>query len=117
MQDYDETESLLIGANSLNKAIKADIEAQIALEKGDSTAPRKTSTVKKLSKLDKTDIFSSRSVWKVFNRKTKQESDINGLQAESYVGMNVSLRERILSGELDSFLTGEYFVKFDHAEV
>lgn len=61
-------------------------------------------------------IFSKLATYAVFNRITKHESFINGIQAESLIGLQNSLREKLLKKQTDSFLTSEYFVKFHSAD-
>jgi len=54
-------------------------------------------------------------VYKYFNRNTKCESFINGIQAEALIGLQNNIREKMLKGELNAFTTDDAYIKFDKA--
>ena len=58
-------------------------------------------------------IFSKLAIYKLFNRTTKQETFINGVQAEALIGLQNNVREKFLNGEMSAFSTDEAYVKFE----
>ena len=60
-------------------------------------------------------IFSKSSVFRCFNRNTKCETFINGVQADAYIGIQDAVRKKILSGELSAFTTDDAYIKFEKA--
>ena len=62
-------------------------------------------------------LFSKLAIYQVINRQSKTCSYINGLQAEGYLGSNNSERLKLLSGQTDSFVSDDVFVKFVKVKV
>ena len=62
-------------------------------------------------------IFSNKSVYKLFNRLNKTESLINGLQFESYVANNPTLKKKLLDKKIDCFANEQYYIKFFNAQI
>ena len=62
-------------------------------------------------------IFSNKSVYKLFNRLNKTESFINGLQFESYVANNPTLKKKLLDKKIDCFANEQYYIKFFNAQI
>lgn len=112
MPKNDDIETSLLSGKSIDELIKQKINEEITVE---LEAARKSATITKIndfSKLPTAEVFSKSTTYLVFNRKTKQESYINGVQAESLIGMGLSTREKLIRKETDSFLTEDYYVKF-----
>ena len=61
--------------------------------------------------------FTKRATFKVFNKDTKVETLINGLQAEALIGMQNEVREKFKRKETDIFSTENLFVKFESIEL
>ena len=57
------------------------------------------------------------SVYKLFNRLNKTESFINGLQFESYVANNPTLKKKLLDKKIDCFANEQYYIKFFNAQI
>ena len=62
-------------------------------------------------------IFSKKSVFKTFNKTSKTESYINGLQAEGMLGLQKEARDALISGKAKSFISGDTYVEFLWTEI
>lgn len=62
-------------------------------------------------------IFSTKSVYKLFNRVNKTQSFINGAQFESYVANNPTLKKKLLDKKIDCFANEQYYIKFYNARI
>ncbi len=117
MAKNEDIEQVLLSGSSIDELIKKKIDSQIADEMKlarNKPAASKTMDIKEVSPQD---IFTKTTTFLVFNRQNKQESYINGIQAESLTGMQPQLREKLLKKESDSFLTENYYVKFHSAKL
>lgn len=117
MKHNDDIENALLSNSTLDELIKKKISDEIDKEISDSKNARHNTKIEDFKKLAKEAIFSKSAIYKVFNRLTKQESFINGQQAESLIGIDPNIREKLVSQDDDSFLTGDYYVKFHYASV
>lgn len=108
-------EMLLTGA-SLDDLIRMKIEAEFKTEI-ENAKTRKTSNNNKIyteiKEVPQNLIFSKQAVFKLFNRNTKQETFINGVQAEALIGLQDNVRQKFLNGEMSAFSTDEAYVKFE----
>lgn len=108
-------EMLLTGA-SLDDLIRMKIEAEFKSEI-ENAQKEKISNNKKIyteiKDVPKELIFSKLAIYKLFNRTTKQETFINGVQAEALIGLQNNVREKFLNGEMSAFSTDEAYVKFE----
>ena len=87
---------------------------RLAIEK--AKAVKKVIRETDISRVPKELIFSNKSVFRVYNKKSQTETCINGIQAEALIGLQNTVREKIAKGEMASFAAGDMFVKFEHAE-
>ena len=112
----NDAEQMLLNNASLDDLIKMKIEKEFMadLEKAKQKPQKKVYT--DIKYLPKEKIFSKDSVFKYFNRNTKCESFINGIQAEALIGLQNNVRQSMLKGELSAFTTDDAYVKFDKAE-
>lgn len=110
----NDTEEMLLGA-SLDELIKMKIEHEFMddLKKSKETPKKKTYT--EIKNVPKDKIFSKCAVYRYFNRNTKCETLINGIQAEALIGLQNHIREKMLNGELSAFTTDDAYIKFDKA--
>ncbi len=106
-------EELLISNLSVDELIKKKMEEEIKNEMINSQKELKNTQITNIADVPKEFIFSKLSVYKVFNRITKQVSYINGLQADSLLGLQNNLRLKIQNGEADAFSTENSYVKFE----
>lgn len=111
----DIEEALLSGA-SLDDLIKKKFNQEIESEIKNSKISHKLSKVTDFDKLPSSETFAKSTTYLVFNRNTKQESYVNGIQAESLIGLQPQVREKLANKLVDCFLTDNYYVKFYCAE-
>ena len=78
--------------------------------------PVKFQKINDITKVPKEVIFSKDAVFKVFNKNTRCESLINGIQAEALLGMQDEEREALLAGRIKAFVTDNAYVEFFYAK-
>ena len=115
MKNKDKEEMLFSGA-SLEDLIKMKIENELNEELAKSHKKLEKKVYVELSEVPKELIFSTKSTWRLFNRRNKTETFINGIQAEALIGLEHSVREKISQGLLGAFATDEAYVKFERAQ-
>ncbi len=115
MKNKDKEEMLLSGA-SLEDLIKMKIENELNEELAKSHKRLEKKTYTDLSEVPKHLIFSAKSTWRLFNRRNKTETFINGIQAEALIGVEHAVREKVTQGTLSAFATDEAYVKFERAQ-
>lgn len=113
MKDKEDIEKILISDTSIDELIKRKIEEEFKTELEKSKHIQKTRIETDLAKVPQNLIFSKDAVYKVFNRNTKAQTCINGVQAEALVGMQNSVREKLLNAEQSAFTTDDAYVKFE----
>ncbi len=114
MKNSNAEERLLNNA-SLEDLIKMKIEKEFMEDMKKSknkTIPKIYTNIKNVPP-DK--IFSKYAIFKYFNRHTKCETYVNGVQADGILGIQNSIREKMLKGELNAFTTDDAYVKFEKA--
>lgn len=113
MKKDDEMEQMLLAGASLDELIKMKMEEEFkdALEKS-KEKPKKT-VIKNISEVPKEKIFSKEAVYKIFNRNSRAETYINGIQAEALIGIQHGIRQKMLDGVLSAFTTEDAYVKFE----
>lgn len=112
-KESDEQEQRLLKSASLDELIKRKMEEELKTEIEKAKIIPKKETITDISKAPQNLIFSKNAVFKLFNRNTKTETYINGIQAESLLGMQNSTREKIKSGKIDAFSTEYAYIKFE----
>lgn len=115
--DLQNDEQRLLSSVSLDDLIKQKMEEEMRAHFESTQKVVKKSVVTELAKVPPHLVFSTKSVFRVFNRVTKQESLINGLQAEGLIGLQTSLRAKVKNGEQDAFSAGDVYVKFEKIEL
>lgn len=112
----NDIEQMLLNGASLDDLIKMKFEKEFKeeLEKSKQKPEKKVYT--DISEVPKNLIFSKSSVYKLFNRNTKCETYIDGVQAEALIGIQNNIREKMLEGALNAFVTDDAYVKFEKAE-
>lgn len=112
----NEIEQMLLSNTSLDDLIKRKIEQDFVTEIRQAQEYRKPKRVKNIALVPKELIFSPKAVFKVFNRNSKTETKINGIQADALIGLQNNIREKVGSGQMSTFVTNDAYVKFDYAE-
>lgn len=110
-------EEMLLNNASLEDLIKMKIEKEFMAELEKSKKKTLKKVYKNISGVPQDIIFSKKAVYRYFNRNTKCETFIDGVQAEALIGIQNNVREKMLKGELSAFTTDEAYVKFDKATV
>ena len=114
MKNKEKEEMLLSGA-SLDELIKMKIEQEFMHDMEKSKEKPEPKVYTDIKNVPKDMIFSKNAVYKYFNRNTKCETFINGVQAEGLIGVQNHIREKILKGELSAFTTEDAYIKFESA--
>ncbi len=112
----NDMEEMFLNNKSLDELIKMKIEQEFMddLKKAKNKPQKKIYT--NIKDVPKEKIFSKYSTFRFFNRKTKCETYINGIQAEAFTGVDKVTREKLLNGELSAFTTENAYIKFEKAE-
>ena len=108
-------EKMLLTGKSLEELIEMKIQ-----EEYKSVMNTPLPSIKKVtdcSQLKEKDIFSKNATFKVFNKTTRMESFINGVQAEGMIGLQPNVREALLAGKIRAFISGENYVEFLYSKV
>lgn len=113
----EDIEQILLSNASLDELIKMKIEKEFKSELDKANKKPQIKTVTDISKVPQNKIFSKDAVYRLFNRNTKSETFINGIQAEAMLGIQNSIREKIYKGELSAFTTENAYVKFEKINV
>lgn len=115
-QDDNELEQRLLKSASLDELIKMKMEEELQIEIDKSKEKLEKQVITAISQVPTHLIFSKQSVYKIFNRVTKTETYINGLQAEAMLGLQTAIRGKIKAGEMDAFSTDTAYIKFEKVE-
>lgn len=115
-KDENEQEQRLLSQSSLDDLIKMKMEEELKAELVKLKEKPKKQVITDISKVPTELIFSKQAVYKIFNRIHKTETYINGMQAESMLGLQNTTREKIKSGQMDAFSTDDAYVKFEEIE-
>lgn len=107
-----EIEEMLMSGASLDDLIKMKIEQEFMNDMKKSEEKSELKIITDLKKVPKDKIFSKDALYKIFNRNTKCETYINGVQAEALTGIQNNIREKLLKAELSAFTTDDSYVKF-----
>lgn len=114
MKNSDDEERLLNNA-SLEELIKMKIEREFMSDLKKSKEKKVAKVYTDIKDLPKNKIFSKSSVFRYFNRKTMNETFVNGVQADALIGLQNNVREKMLNGELNAFTTDDAYIKFEKA--
>lgn len=115
-EDELSKEQKLLSHASLDELIKMKMEEELKAEFEKAKQKPQKQTITDISKVPTELIFSKKAVYKIFNRINKTETYINGMQAESMLGLQNSVREKIKCGQMDAFSTDGAYVKFEKVE-
>lgn len=115
-KEINEQEQRLLSQNSLDDLIKIKMEEELNAEFEKAKKQPEQQIIKDISKVPTELIFSKQAVYKIFNRVNKTETYINGLQAESMLGLQNTIREKIRMAQMDAFSTDSAYVKFEKIE-
>lgn len=108
-------EKMLLTGKSLEELIEMKIQEEYKFAM--NTPLPEVKKVTDITKLKINDIFSKKSTFKVFNKTTRTESFINGIQAEGMIGLQPNVREAIVNGKIHAFISGDNYVEFLYTEI
>ena len=109
-----DAEKMLLTGKSIDELIQIKIQEDFMFIK-EQKKP-KIEKITDLSKLKKDVIFSKNSVFKVFNKSSRVESYINGLQAEALLGLQNGVKESLIVGKIKAFVAEDAYVEFVYAK-
>lgn len=112
----NDLEQRLLSNASLDELIKIKMEEEMNAEFKKIKKNSKKELITEISKVPKALIFSKKAIYRVFNRIHKTETYINGLQAESMLGLQHAIKAKLVAGEISAFSTEDVYVKFENAE-
>ncbi len=113
MKNKKDLEDILINKTSMDDLIKMKIEKEFMQEMLNAGHKRHKKIITDIKDVPKGAIFGKNAVFKIFNRQTKTETTINGIQAEGMLGLQDSVRTKLLNGETTTFATEDAYVKFE----
>lgn len=113
MNKNDDLEEILINKTSMDDLIKMKIETEFKKEITQKNQKKSPQIITEIKKVPAKLLFSKHSVFKIYNRQTKTETTINGLQAEGMLGLQNTTRLKLLNGEVSSFSTDDAYIKFE----
>ena len=111
----NEAEERLLNNASIEDLIKMKIEREFMEDLKKSKQKVLPKTYTDIKDVPQDQIFSKCSVFRYFNRNTKCETFVNGIQADALIGIQNNVREKMLKGQLDAFTTESAYVKFEKA--
>ena len=111
----NDAEDMLLNNASLDELIKMRIEKEFLEDLKKAKEKPKKREYTDIKDVPKDKIFSKSSVFRCFNRNTKCETFINGVQADAYIGIQDVVRKKMLDGELSAFTTDDTYIKFEKA--
>lgn len=112
-----ELEQRLLSHASLDELIRMKMEEEINAEFEKSNEKPEKRIITNISEVPTDLIFSKKAVYKVFNRINKIQTYINGMQAESMLGLQTAVRNKMKAGLIEAFSTETAYVKFEEIEI
>lgn len=111
MKENKDIEQILLNDESYEKFVNKKIEKEF-IQEVESSCKNKHETITDIKKVPQNKLFSKSATYIVMNKKSKTKSFINGVQADGFLGSQNSLREKFISAQADSFVSGDNYVKF-----
>jgi hypothetical protein len=112
MKDDKNIEKMLLKDTSYDKLLNVFQEEEFnkTLEKAKEKQNFKIITNIKEAPKDK--LFTKDATFEVINKISKTKTKINGIQAEGYLGSQNSVRDTLLAGNVDAFISQNCYIKF-----
>ncbi|MCM1339094.1 MAG: hypothetical protein NC191_05440 [Muribaculaceae bacterium] len=111
MKENKEIEKLLLDDSAYDKLMKNKIEKEFTKEL-EAAKSSKHKFITDIKAVPGGKLFTKDTVFEIINKNSKTRSFITGVQAEGFLGTKYSDREKLLKGEIDSFVNGNNFIKF-----
>ena len=112
----NDAEEMLLNNASLDDLIKMKIEREFMSDLKKSKEKPQKKIYTDIKDVPTNQIFSKNAVYRYFNRKSMNETFINGVQAEALIGIQNAIREKMQKGELSAFTTDDAYIKFEKVE-
>lgn len=112
----NDAEEMLLNNASLDDLIKMKIEREFMSDLKKSKEKPQKKIYTDIKDVPTNQIFSKNAVYRYFNRKSMNETFINGVQAEALIGIQNAVREKMQKGELSAFTTEDAYIKFEKVE-
>ena len=112
----NDAEEMLLNNASLDDLIKMKIEREFMSDLKKSKEKPQKRIYTDIKDVPTNQIFSKNAVYRYFNRKSMNETFINGVQAEALIGIQNAVREKMQKGELSAFTTEDAYIKFEKVE-
>ena len=110
-------EDALISGKNLDELIKLKMKEEMTNVFSKIIQKSEKHRVFDIKKIPKNSIFSRNTIFKKFNKSNNTISYINGIQAESLLGLDEATRKKLQDGEIEVFSTDNAFVKFEYTEI
>ncbi len=108
-------EKMLLTGKSIDELIQMKIQEDYKSIQKEAKKKHKVEKIVDIAKVPRTLIFSKASIYKVFNKNTRVESLINGVQAEAMIGLQETVRDALFNGKIKAFVAGDVYVEFMYA--
>lgn len=112
MKENKEIEKILLNDSAFDNMLKKKVENDFKQELINAKASKSVEYITEIKDVPKTKLFTKYATFEVINKTSKTKSYINGVQAEGFLGSNITDRTKLLNGESDSFVCGNSFIKF-----
>ena len=109
MKNDKEIEQILLNDKNYEKLMKKKTEEEFT--KAIQNKAQTPNIITDIAKVPKDKLFSAKATYSVINKTSKTKSYINGIQAEAYL-VSLNDREKLFEGIIDSFVYGDYYIKF-----
>lgn len=106
-------EAILLSAEGSLELIEKRLLKEIEDAKADYERQNKVTAVTDFEKVPQDKVFAAECSYKLFNRDTKHEFLINGVQLEARIGLDNALYEKVKSRKSAAFCVENAYVKFD----
>lgn len=111
-----DVEKMLLTGKSIDELIQMKIQQDYKTLQEKAKNIPKVRKFENISEVPKNLLFSKSSVFKVFNKINGTESLVNGVQAEAMLGMQETVRDALLAGKINAFISGDSYVEFMYAK-
>lgn len=116
MKENNEIEKILLNESKYEALVKSKIEKEFIQELGLNKKVSKKE-ITNIKKVPKDKLFTKSATYMIMNKNSKTKSYINGMQAEGFLGTQNTARQKLISGEADSFVSGNNYIKFVKVKV
>ncbi len=113
MKTDKETEKILLNLDNseydklMNLKIEQEFKNELVLNKN-----KEEKYIENIKDIPEGKLFSKFTVFEVINKTCRTKSYINGIQAEGRLGTDTLSRNKLLAGEISSFVCGDNYIKF-----